>query len=102
MSFVPYIGTMLVSTVLLVPTVYDDAATGLFEAIKISMLLPGSYVTGDTALKVTVIVGGGADVIVSILVAVPLPKLPLSDCTTVMVMVTGAFCDGLGEPTTSV
>ena len=42
------------------------------EAIVSAMLLPGSYDTGEAGFKVSVIVGGGAGVIVSILVAVPL------------------------------
>ena len=42
------------------------------EVIIIVMLLPVSYVTGDAGFKATVIVGAGAGVMVSVLVAVPL------------------------------
>ena len=42
----------------------------MLEVIVRPMLLPGSYVT-EAGFKVSVIVGGGAGVIVSVLVAVP-------------------------------
>ena len=51
----------------------NGGEVGLLEAIVSTMFLSGAYVTGDEAgFKVSVSVGGGAGVIVRVLVAVPL------------------------------
>ena len=54
------------------PAAARFCVSGWVELMFRPMILPGSYVTDDAGLKVSVTVGGGAGVMVRVLVAVPL------------------------------